>query len=507
MQKYGPFWWFLSLIGFIIGTRTYVLFGKSHPELLIPMLLAGFFGFPFLFRSLWQTAQRFGLVAKVYSIPFVWTMRTWASKPLWGHKRLQVIFNITLCAFFAGHLLWYHEVFSPVPRADRGVINTAVRAHFQRSGEAYVPVKRSDRIRPAAEELRYLPYPRIYTEITSPDIEYRLSSSVTAKNDASSFGRVAFRRLNCFHRRQNDRPDCELSIRLPIYWRVGPARDPRYLVDDPAKKSLSMSAALKASLSGLKLTFSNEVGYLHIRGRIAKSTDTTQISDLVRTDLLASGPPLSRETLARGIEPETLDRLLSHRGKLRLQITTDNDAFTKQVGLYCSRIHMDREACINDPAMKISVATCGKSQDLSQHHCTSVHQYLLSSTSYSIFRAVSSTESNKLDIHDGDVAFFYPMNLVEDRSFLILFARSHGREVAATSREQAYLLSLEKKITRDYATILDFSDAGGNAHDAKEIENALIRQPQLYPYYRDREYWGPIFEEALKEQLSALGFP
>lgn len=493
-------WWFLSLIGFLVGIIVYHLSGKP-PILFVLAPLGGFFCFPLLFIKLWATAQRFGVVAKVYRSSAVWKMRIWASRPLWGYKRPQVFANFAICALLGIHLVWFHEVFSSVPRVDRSVVNSGLRVHSERVQETVMRITRSDRITPEVAQPIQLPYPRIYVELSGS-----IPSSPISSNIQTPFGEVQFRRLKCLQPQVNEQPTCELSMRLPVYFGIGPAGDPRNLAKEDAIYA-SSPRILLAGLAGLELGFSHTNDHFQIKGLtegpLSKERRKAFVSDLIKVEFDTAGRRIPDIQGLGKLTPKKFDEFVLGRENASLVISANNESYSEKVRLYCDLVSENSAACVSASSTDAELQTCGEGLDLSQHYCGYAGSYKFSSGLFSTWRSPSV---NQITRHEAQVQFFYPINSIEDRSFLALFARSQGRNLALEPDEIVYLSRLKQQIVEDYSTILKFDVSSEGAEDVEAIEQALIRQPQLYPYYRDREFWGPIIEKKLLKQLSSIGF-
>ena len=103
--------------------------------------------------------------------------------------------------------------------------------------------------------------------------------------------------------------------------------------------------------------------------------------------------------------------------------------------------------------------------------------------------------------------FEYPLSSVIDQSYFVLFARANGYDVTPTEAERAILEQIKAQILQDYVTVLGRKPGPPASNDTDAIEAALIRQPQLYRFYRDREFWSPHLNKALDSQFKLLGFP
>lgn len=96
----------------------------------------------------------------------------------------------------------------------------------------------------------------------------------------------------------------------------------------------------------------------------------------------------------------------------------------------------------------------------------------------------------------------YELGTKDDRILLAMFLRVSGI-IDEPFELTPGLTELRDQIIQDYKTVLGID--GVRSEDKNEITQALTRQPQLYPFYEDRDFWATPVMADLAGKLTELG--
>lgn len=484
------FSWRALLLGFFLGfvPTAFLIDNDILPNTTV-------IKFPFIFAVLYMLAWRSvpllwydsKLSRRFYGMSLVWSYRVWARKPIFGYKPMQVVLYALICASLGLHLLWHHELFSSSPHVSRSKVNNALR----KQTEAYrIPVARLRRDMRAPPSLIHtvnVPYPRIILADVDPSSSSALNVVPTLQTT-----NYLLRHVVCAPGLQFPLPECTLTLRFPTFVRFSP---PTLDSARPVKSA----QGLNANLNGLELKVTGGAGKILItKARV--SLNIMSLSSLLKIDFGTSGAVKTRMAFLS----EDFAEFLNDRDELRLLISHSADEHTARREEECKTSNGFSSACspVQDSDGLLGW-TCGSGVRLEEHNCSFSQQALIAFG----FSSDAVKESDALVSHSIDTVFSYPLSSVIDRSLLTMIARAQGGEVEFSADEHEMLSKLRAEITMDYATILGSAMAGERGEDRDAITQALIRQPQLYPYYRDRDYWEPILFAALETQFEMLGFP
>lgn len=179
-----------------------------------------------------------------------------------------------------------------------------------------------------------------------------------------------------------------------------------------------------------------------------------------------------------------------------LELNISREMMNENVQKYCQELNPPPTQCPSVSDEDISLAFCDQSKDGYDQLCT---------TTESTGRRIPGLKDRPYSANL--LPYRLPFDRLEDRAFIGLFLRYLGEDITFDPQELKFLNEIKAQIFSDYATILGLPEAGESAKDPKAIKAALIRQPQLYRFYRDRVFWQTSIMEHLGAQLSEMGFP
>ncbi|WP_317055741.1 hypothetical protein [Roseovarius rhodophyticola] len=451
-------------------------------------------------RGVPMLLRKTGLANRVYKLPSVWAFRIWLSKPVWGYKRAQVLIYMAIWMGIGGHLLWFHEVFSPVPRVDRSEINADLRDAAKYFGTSAERLKRADRREPTLA-LVDLPYPKLFAEGLAPG-QAPSFTHIPIPNTRRHFGDKQVRALVCQSTVVSQKPDCALSLRIPAFATF--AR-----LNAQQNRPAFRSSAFNVHLTGISIELEAS-GDQFATTLVTPNKSRRPLEDYFQVDLSTPSPAARMDLTRRGTldTPQALTALrdlMAGRQNLWIEITLDQTAYDVQYNRLCADQGQD---CQHAEFSELRPWTCKDGPNLAWQTCDSLQIFEITRSLDVQSRdlAATITVSNTLVPQLPGTVLFHRLNQTVDHVFLSMFAMSQGVNVELTKAELEMMKTIKSKIVSDYATVLGWDSAGDLSENRQFIERALIRQPQLYQFYRDREYWAPILKDALEMQLSSLGF-
>ncbi len=438
---------------------------------------------------------------RFYRNRFVWEVSRWFARPFFGFHRFGAFGYLAFVSVLGGHLLWTFDVFATVPRIKLRSLGDALAEQPWAPTAAMLDDLASFKNIREPGTAGPLPFPNLLASVPVEDMEFQNLINAPAhpglKLWSPSPNRM-YRRFACYQAYNAVSPDCTLQLEAPFY--VGMAV-PTYAPENVQSPYVS---TLKGSLQVIQaLRIDLGVGPEGIRIRSSSGFSLGSARDLM-WQLNGGDMSLGPTPNSLVVPTQDMSKLIARRNSLGLQIVPDLQAMHDRITNYCL-FRAQSEADANCPpvsARQTPLVWRCPTGSKGVPVCMPRDGVALSGSWYS-----DDIGENILPYVPGEPIAQRPLTDATTRAFLALFGRHIGADTVLMPDEVVVLRAVAQQVRHDYAVVMGWNSAGSAAADGDAIEAALVRQPQLLPFYLHRDHWGRIFAELLEEQLHALGFP
>ncbi len=426
--------------------------------------------------------------------PGYWKYRKWISIPVMGYRRSHVLLLFLICVGIAIQLVVYTQVLLPVPKLRLGEVNTALDRNWPQLSPLEA-LSWSDRRKPVDGPVSDLPFPTLRMSIQNGQFQSGPpASKKRLKRTQPAETKNQWRSVTCSVATDGS-PTCLYEADLPILHEFG------------VYKNQSTSFPLGSIvLPGLKLQFRVSQKELKARWRshklppVWRDLRTRNVGSTLKIRVPAKGKEYKDLPEWQAADVAPFLAIANGDRALTVEITTDPAALVetaqstcrrrannansggKPLGLHCKQV-------LGGDLTYIT-SRCPRNEETGAWMCPW-------SREYNLFFAKIALESDT-ETHDTVYEFDTP----DDRAFMAMFLRVGGFETAPVEITPR-LERLRDQIVTDYRTVLGLDETFGQI--PSEITGALTRQPQLFPYYRDRDFWAQPIMADLERKLDTIG--
>ncbi|WP_319825978.1 hypothetical protein [Thalassovita sp.] len=466
-------------------------------NLLVPLISALIFlgivyvGFKLLRAGLWGLGYLIGLVG------FVNPLRHYSPAPLFGFNRKQLYAFFGVALALCAHLIWYSQVYLPVPAVRLSQINSARKSTSDSLLPAF-PIRWGDRIRPEDAHSGQFPFPRLEFSFDDPNYLFAAKgfSGLRQYDDNGPLpvdtktGRQ-LRALICGNR-PGEIPYCQIWGKVPTVYAVTALSGEegyQYSRMQSGAETLDFNLEVSGALASVSWADLFKLRTFQGKGALRPIADSHfQIA-------LDGGRRQPVDSL------QYLADVALGRADMGLRVFPKDEYLKKAVELLClspktyaEQNHYYKEFCGETGQNQIEylVGDCARHPDRPQVRVCP--KWLYSGPSGLVWKPLE----NAADM-------LFTLNRPEDRELVIMALRGAGHDVPSPDLTSPGVTQSIRRVIEDYRVVLGMPEAGSKALDRSMIKAALIRQPHLFAYYVDRAYWGPIIMDDLFRKLEKLG--
>ncbi|WP_306114265.1 MULTISPECIES: hypothetical protein [unclassified Roseovarius] len=410
----------------------------------------------------------------------------WVRRPLFGYRRMPAIVWCTICLALFAHVVHYSQILSPVPKLNLYRIDSALID----AGPRFLTnnlVGNAEPRSPTDQPVGDFPFPRLGLLIQDP--LFLADQPESQKNKAISYGIFPAKQPRSFTcGRISDGPlTCSFVLSVPVVHKLE--------LFFSGAKSFSRG---NEEVEGLNISFLAENGAFKAKWRSAMYSPHGEQSLKLHMPGKDEG---IYGLITQSIDPAQLFAALDGDAAIPFEISSNPEALHESLKETCAMMYERAETkpirmryCKDISAKTVEYTTerCRRDEDRAAWICAWGEPF--HHGGYNRPLDLIGTEDT------ANTAF--ELSTPEDRLLFSIFLRASGFETGPIELTQS-LRDTRDGIVEDYKIILGLSE--NHIRDSNAIEDALIRQPQLYPYYRDRAEWaGPVLKD-LKEKLAAWG--
>ena len=410
----------------------------------------------------------------------------WVRRPLFGYRRMPAIVWSTICLALFAHVIHYSQILSPVPKLNLHRIDSALIA----AGPRFLTnnlVGNAEPRRPTDQPVRDFPFPRLGLLVQDP--MFLADQPESQKNMAVSYGIFPAKQPRSFTcgRISGGSLTCSFVLSVSIVHNLD--------LFIQGGRSFSRS---HEDVEGLEMSFLAENGAFKAKWRSALSSPHGEQSLKLHMPGRDEG---IYGLVTQSIDPSQLFEAVKEGTAIPFKISSNPAALLENLAESCARMakrvetkSMGMRYCKDLSANTVEYKTerCRRDENGAAWICAWNKPFQ---------NGGYNRPFDLIETADTETTAF-ELSTREDRLLFSIFLRASGFETGPIDLTQR-LKNARDGIIEDYKIILGLSE--GHSRDRKAIEDALIRQPQLYPYYKDRAEWaGPILMD-LKQKLTDWG--
>ncbi len=398
-------------------------------------------------------------------------LRNWERRPLWGYKRINVLGAIALTlAVSAALVVDYSQMRlrNAYSEINLTYLNFQVKSNTENSLETFEELSWVDQKKFGSQDVFDPPIPRFTKAVKAP--QFAESDEIAEE----------YRTVYCLQNEPAERP-CFYEVRLPISHSIR-----AFPVDAPEVTY------------GQNLAKNIRVRFRHLNGVFAVQWDGDK-----------ADKPISNKSWAERVFVKSEDHILLRlagldrevsRGKNRW-VTISRDVFD---ALVTDGLEIEMRSNIGGLAREIK-QLCGlpREEGLATVDCETLKELELGyETGHCGQSAWDCGADGELPLSQIEHRFQYRFDTPDDWAFLELF-RSVIDGTGLSADAAGQLGDVVEQIRSDYRLIMD-SSSEDPEFSSLGLASVMARQPQVFPYYSDRENWSAEVMKSLESQLGAL---